>query len=212
MLDARYSMRSHVSGALSSRRRRRARFARRMGRQAPRSRRPHLRRPARPHRHRPVRLRPRRFGGGVRHRRAGAARVGRRARRRRFADARTGTENPSDADRRGRGHHRHGARAQPQRDAAVRDRGGHRHRRAHPDEVALSRHPPAEVFAALQLRDRVTQRFRKSLEHRGFMEVETPILGRRPRRRALATSSCRAGSTRASSTRCRSPRSSSSSC
>ncbi len=35
-----------------------------------------------------------------------------------------------------------------------------------------------EVFAALQLRDRVTQRFRKSLEHRGFMEVETPILGR----------------------------------
>jgi aspartyl-tRNA synthetase len=35
-----------------------------------------------------------------------------------------------------------------------------------------------EVLAALQLRDRVTQRFRKSLEHRGFMEVETPILGR----------------------------------
>jgi aspartyl-tRNA synthetase len=35
-----------------------------------------------------------------------------------------------------------------------------------------------EVLAALQLRDRVTQRFRRSLEHRGFMEVETPILGR----------------------------------
>lgn len=35
-----------------------------------------------------------------------------------------------------------------------------------------------EVFAALRLRDRVTQRFRKALEHRGFMEVETPILGR----------------------------------
>ena len=33
-----------------------------------------------------------------------------------------------------------------------------------------------EVLAALALRDRVTQRFRKSLEHRGFMEVETPIL------------------------------------
>ena len=33
-----------------------------------------------------------------------------------------------------------------------------------------------EVFSALALRDRVTQRFRKSLEHRGFMEVETPIL------------------------------------
>ncbi|HEY3317261.1 MAG TPA: aspartate--tRNA ligase [Coriobacteriia bacterium] len=33
-----------------------------------------------------------------------------------------------------------------------------------------------EVIAALQLRDRVTQRFRRSLEHRGFMEVETPIL------------------------------------
>ena len=33
-----------------------------------------------------------------------------------------------------------------------------------------------EVLAALVLRDRVTQRFRKSLEHRGFMEVETPIL------------------------------------
>jgi len=33
-----------------------------------------------------------------------------------------------------------------------------------------------EVLGALQLRDRVTQRFRKSLEHRGFMEVETPIL------------------------------------
>ncbi len=33
-----------------------------------------------------------------------------------------------------------------------------------------------EVLAALQLRDRVTQRFRRSLEHRGFMEVETPIL------------------------------------
>jgi aspartyl-tRNA synthetase len=33
-----------------------------------------------------------------------------------------------------------------------------------------------EVIAALELRDRVTQRFRKSLEHRGFMEVETPIL------------------------------------
>jgi aspartyl-tRNA synthetase len=35
-----------------------------------------------------------------------------------------------------------------------------------------------EVLAALVLRDRVTQRFRKSLEHRGFMEVETPILGK----------------------------------
>ena len=35
-----------------------------------------------------------------------------------------------------------------------------------------------EVLAALSLRDRVTQRFRKSLEHRGFMEVETPILGK----------------------------------
>jgi aspartyl-tRNA synthetase len=35
-----------------------------------------------------------------------------------------------------------------------------------------------EVLAALALRDRVTQRFRKSLEHRGFMEVETPVLGR----------------------------------
>ncbi|HET6351971.1 MAG TPA: aspartate--tRNA ligase [Coriobacteriia bacterium] len=33
-----------------------------------------------------------------------------------------------------------------------------------------------EVFAALELRDRVTQRFRRSLEGRGFMEVETPIL------------------------------------
>ncbi len=33
-----------------------------------------------------------------------------------------------------------------------------------------------EVLAALQLRDRVTQRFRRALEHRGFMEVETPIL------------------------------------
>ncbi|MFA5843357.1 MAG: aspartate--tRNA ligase [Coriobacteriia bacterium] len=33
-----------------------------------------------------------------------------------------------------------------------------------------------EVLAALTLRDRVTQRFRRSLEHRGFMEVETPIL------------------------------------
>ena len=33
-----------------------------------------------------------------------------------------------------------------------------------------------EVFSALHLRDRVTQRFRKALEHRGFMEVETPIL------------------------------------
>ncbi|NTW29062.1 MAG: aspartate--tRNA ligase [Coriobacteriia bacterium] len=35
-----------------------------------------------------------------------------------------------------------------------------------------------EVLSALVLRDRVTQRFRKSLEHKGFMEVETPILGR----------------------------------
>ena len=35
-----------------------------------------------------------------------------------------------------------------------------------------------EVLAALQLRDRVTQRFRRSLETRGFVEVETPILGR----------------------------------
>jgi aspartyl-tRNA synthetase len=35
-----------------------------------------------------------------------------------------------------------------------------------------------EVLAALVLRDRVTQRFRKSLEHRGFIEVETPILGK----------------------------------
>ncbi len=35
-----------------------------------------------------------------------------------------------------------------------------------------------EVLAALTLRDKVTQRFRKSLEQRGFMEVETPILGR----------------------------------
>ncbi|HEX9093992.1 MAG TPA: aspartate--tRNA ligase [Coriobacteriia bacterium] len=35
-----------------------------------------------------------------------------------------------------------------------------------------------EVLAALTLRDRVTQRFRRSLESRGFIEVETPILGR----------------------------------
>ncbi len=35
-----------------------------------------------------------------------------------------------------------------------------------------------EVMAALTLRDRITQRFRKSLEHRSFIEVETPILGR----------------------------------
>jgi aspartyl-tRNA synthetase len=33
-----------------------------------------------------------------------------------------------------------------------------------------------EVLETLRLRDRVTQRFRRSLEHRGFMEVETPIL------------------------------------
>ncbi|TLM98898.1 MAG: aspartate--tRNA ligase [Actinobacteria bacterium] len=33
-----------------------------------------------------------------------------------------------------------------------------------------------DVLSALVLRDRVTQRFRKSLEDRGFMEVETPIL------------------------------------
>lgn len=35
-----------------------------------------------------------------------------------------------------------------------------------------------EALEALLLRDRVTQRFRKSLEHRGFIEVETPILGK----------------------------------
>ncbi|MCX8007586.1 MAG: aspartate--tRNA ligase [Coriobacteriia bacterium] len=35
-----------------------------------------------------------------------------------------------------------------------------------------------EVLEALLLRDRVTQRFRKALEHRGFVEVETPMLGR----------------------------------
>ena len=35
-----------------------------------------------------------------------------------------------------------------------------------------------EVFSALALRDRVVQRFRRSLEARGFMEVETPILGK----------------------------------
>jgi aspartyl-tRNA synthetase len=35
-----------------------------------------------------------------------------------------------------------------------------------------------EVLAALTLRDKVSQRFRKSLEHRGFLEVETPILGK----------------------------------
>lgn len=35
-----------------------------------------------------------------------------------------------------------------------------------------------EILDALLLRDRVTQRFRKSLEHRGFIEVETPILGK----------------------------------
>ena len=33
-----------------------------------------------------------------------------------------------------------------------------------------------EVLAALELRDKVAQRFRKALEHRGFLEVETPIL------------------------------------
>lgn len=35
-----------------------------------------------------------------------------------------------------------------------------------------------EVLFALHLRDRVAQRFRKALETRGFMEVETPILGK----------------------------------
>ena len=33
-----------------------------------------------------------------------------------------------------------------------------------------------EILEALVLRDRVTQRFRKALEDRGFVEVETPIL------------------------------------
>lgn len=33
-----------------------------------------------------------------------------------------------------------------------------------------------EVLAHLLLRDRVVQRFRKALEHRGFVEVETPML------------------------------------
>ena len=33
-----------------------------------------------------------------------------------------------------------------------------------------------EVVSALMLRDRVTQRFRKTLESKGFVEVETPIL------------------------------------
>ena len=64
-----------------------------------------------------------------------------------------------------------------------------------------------EVLAALQLRDRVTQRFRKSLEHRGFMEVETPILGRSTPEgaRDFVVPS---GSTRASTTLCPSPPSS----
>jgi len=35
-----------------------------------------------------------------------------------------------------------------------------------------------EVLDSFLLRDRVTQRFRKSLEHRGFLEIETPILGK----------------------------------
>jgi aspartyl-tRNA synthetase len=35
-----------------------------------------------------------------------------------------------------------------------------------------------EVLAALTLRDKVSQRFRRSLEQRGFLEVETPILGK----------------------------------
>lgn len=35
-----------------------------------------------------------------------------------------------------------------------------------------------ELLNALVLRDRITQRFRKALESRGFIEVETPILGR----------------------------------
>jgi len=35
-----------------------------------------------------------------------------------------------------------------------------------------------EVLAALTLRDRLAQRFRKEFEHRGFIEVETPILGK----------------------------------
>ena len=33
-----------------------------------------------------------------------------------------------------------------------------------------------EVLSALVLRDRITQRFRRSLEERGFLEVETPVL------------------------------------
>jgi len=35
-----------------------------------------------------------------------------------------------------------------------------------------------EVFHALLLRDRVAQRFRRALESYGFMEMETPILGK----------------------------------
>ncbi|MHB1341776.1 MAG: aspartate--tRNA ligase [Coriobacteriia bacterium] len=35
-----------------------------------------------------------------------------------------------------------------------------------------------EVLNSFVLRDKVTQRFRKALEHRGFLEIETPILGR----------------------------------
>ncbi len=72
----------------------------------------------------------------------------------------------------------------------------------------IRRQPMAD---RLLLRSRMVQSIRQVHHENGFVEVETPTLIKSTRR-APATSSSRAGSSRAASTRCRRARSSSSSC
>lgn len=68
-----------------------------------------------------------------------------------------------------------------------------------------------EMAAKLKLRARITSSIRRYLDDNGFLDVETPILGGR-RRKARATTWCRAVPTRATSLPCRSRRSCSSNC
>ncbi len=175
MFDARYSIRTHTSGGLT---------ADEIGThvtlagwvaQAPRPRRSDLHRSARPLRRGAAPFRPG-DRGGVRHRRAGASRVGHQGRGRRRVTGRRAQRTPTWTRARSRSRSRRCEvlnssvtppfEVEPGIDTDETTRMKYRY-------VDIRR---PEVFGALKLRDAVTQRFRKALEHRGFIEVETPIL------------------------------------
>ena len=111
-----------------------------------------------------------------------------------------GKENPEAQDRGDRGAGPRAGRVQRDADAPLRDARARAQRRASPD-VSLPRPARPGMQQIFILRHRLTQLMRRTMSDLGFLEVETPILGRSTPEGA-ATSWSPAGSMPGISTHC----------